>query len=136
MIVSDVIEDLRESLAETPGATAWRVGVATYVDAPGGDIDVMYIGSCHTDPDNEFLLVPEGMGAAFDLAEGPISAGQLLETLEERADWAEFPAYVRSEVVELPDGSRVCRNMPLWGTGIHHDAELVYFYYGATQPRR
>ena len=131
MIVSDVIEDLRASLAEIPAATAWRVGVATYADGPGGEIDVMYVGSCHTDPDDEFFLVPEGMGSAFELEENPLSAGQLLETLAERVEWAEFPAYVRSAVVELPDGSRASRNKPLWGAGIHRDAELVYFYYGA-----
>lgn len=132
MIVSDVIEDLRASLADVPAAAAWRVGVATYVDGPGGDIDVMYIGSFHTDLDDEFFLVPEGMGSAFELEESPLSAGQLLEMLGERVDWAGFPAYVRSALVKLPDGSLASRNRPLWGAGIHRDARLVYFYYGAS----
>jgi hypothetical protein len=131
MFVSDVIESLRASLAEVPAASAWRVGVATYTDGPGSDINVMHIGSCHTDPDDEFFLVPEGMGSAFELEESALSAGQLLDVLRERVEWAAFPAYVRSAVVELPDGSRASRNKPLWGAGIHHDAQLVYFYYGA-----
>ncbi|MFC3661132.1 hypothetical protein [Luteimonas notoginsengisoli] len=90
----------------------------------------MYAASFHTDPDNEFFLVPEGMGGAFSLEEHPFSAAGLLEDLKAKQEWASHVAYVRSEVVELPDGSVASRNMPLSGTGIHHDAQLVYFYYG------
>jgi hypothetical protein len=131
MIVSDVVKDLRAVLDEFPAAATWRVGVATYTDGPGSDIDVMYAASFHTDPDDEFFLVPEGMGEAFALEERPFSAQELLEGLNANPDWAGHVAYVRSGVVELPDGSVASRNMPLWGTGVHQEAQLVYFYCGA-----
>lgn len=132
MIVSDVVEDLMALLVEFPAAATWRVGVATYTNGPGSDIDVMYAASFHTDPDSEFFLVPEGMGKAFGLRERPFSSQELLEALDANPDWAGHVAYVRSGVVELPDGSVASRNMPLWGTGIHQEAQLVYFYYGAS----
>lgn len=131
MVVSELVEDLEAALAQSPAAASWRVGVATYTAGPGSDIDVMYVGSFHTDADDEFFLVPEGMGAAFGLEEGALSAKALLDGLLAEPDWADFIAYVRSGVVELPDGSVASRNMPLWGAGIHQDAQLVYFYYGA-----
>lgn len=136
MFVSDVIGDLKALLAKLPAATAYRVGVATYTDGPGSDIDVMYIGSYEVDVDDEFFLVPEGMGSAFELKESALLAGQLLEALSNRVQWAQFPAYVRSKVTELPDGSVASLNKSIWGTGIHRDAELVYFYYGpdGTEP--
>ena len=132
MIVTDVIEDLRATLDEFPVAATWRVGVATYTDGPGSDIDVMYAASFHTDLDNEFFLVPEGMGQAFSLEEHPFSAAEMLKNLEAKLEWASHVAYVRSAVVELPDGSVASRNKPLWGTGIHQGAQLVYFNYGAS----
>lgn len=131
MVVSELVEDLEAALAQSPAAATWRVGVATYTAGPGSDIDVMYVGSFHTDPDDEFFLVPEGMGAAFGLEESALSAKALLDDLLAEPDWADFIAYVRSGVVELPDGSVASRNMPVWGAGIHQDAQLVYFYYGA-----
>jgi hypothetical protein len=133
MIVADVAEDLRAALDEFPAAATWRVGVATYTDGPGSDIDVMYVASFHTDPDDEFFLVPEGMGEAFALEERPFSAQELLDRLMATPEWAGYVAYVRSHIVELPDGSVASRNMPLWGAGVHQDARLVYFYYGASQ---
>lgn len=132
MIVSDVIEDLKAALDEFPAAATWRVGVATYTDGPGSDIDVMYAASFHTDPDYEFFLVPEGMGEVFALEEHPFSAQELLEGLKAKPEWADFVAYVRSGIVELPDGSVASQNIPLWGSGVHQDAQLVYFYYGAS----
>lgn len=132
MIVSDVIEDLKVALDEFPAAASWRVGVAMYTDGPGSDIDVMYATGFHTDPDEEFFLVPEGMGEAFALEERPLSAQELIDGLKAKPEWADFIAYVRSGVVKLPDGSTASRNMPLWGFGVHQDAQLVYFYYGAS----
>lgn len=131
MLVSDISEDLRAVLEEFPAASAWRVGVATYVDGPGSDIDVMYTASFHTEPDDEFFLVPEGMGGSFGLSEHPFSAQELFDHLQATPEWAGHAAYVRRGVVELPDGSVASRNSPLWGTGVHQDARLVYFYYGA-----
>jgi hypothetical protein len=86
MIVSDVAEDLRAALDEFPAAATWRIGVATYTDGPGSDIDVMYVASFHTDPDDEFFLVPEGMGEAFALEERPFSAQQLLDRLKTKPE--------------------------------------------------
>ena len=132
MIVSDIVEDLKAALDKFPAASTWRIAVATYTDGPGSEIEVMYAASFHTDPDDEFFLVPEGMGEAFALEERPFSAQELLDILKANPAWVDYVAYVRSEVVELPDGSVASRTMPLWGSGVHEDAQLVYFYYGAS----
>lgn len=130
MLVSDLVEDLSAALKQRPDAAGWRVGVATYAEGPGGDISVMYVASFHVDADDEFFLVPEGMGDAFDLEERPLTAGELLSGLQAMPGWDSFPAYVHSGIIELPDGSFASRNKPLWGTGVQEQAQLVYFYYG------
>src|SRR5688572_10719020 len=130
MLVSDLVEDLRAALEQHPAATGWRVGVATYAEGPGGDISVMYVASFHVDADDDFFLVPEGMGEAFDLEERPLTADELVSGLQAMPGWAAFPAYVHSDIVELPDGSFACRNKSLWATGVQEQAQLVYFYYG------
>ena len=131
MHVSDLIDDLAEALATFPEAAGWRIGVATYTDGPGSDISVMHVASVDTDADDEFFLVPEGMGEAFGLAERPITAKQLLDELRAHPEWAGHPVCVRSEVIRMPDGSLACRSKMAWGAGVHEGARLVYFYYGA-----
>ncbi|GHA68761.1 hypothetical protein GCM10007067_00790 [Lysobacter bugurensis] len=130
MHVSDVIDDIKAAFEQFPDAARWRVGVATYVDGPGSDISVMYAASYHVDGDG-FFLVPEGMGEAFALEERPFTARELLDALEAEARWAGYAVHVRAEIVELADSSFASRNLPLWGAGVHDEAELVYFYYGA-----
>lgn len=130
MLVSDMITDLTAALAQFPDAADWRVGIACYTDGPGSDINVMYVASHEADDAQDFTLVPEGMGAGFGLDETPLTAGELLAALGSNPAWASFAAYAAAEAVELPDGRRVSRNEPLWGTGVHEGARLVYFYYG------
>ncbi|MBD9468099.1 hypothetical protein [Pseudoxanthomonas sp. PXM01] len=137
MIVADVAEDVRQVLAEFPHAAAWRIGVARYTDGPGSDIDVMYVAGFHAEADGDFCLAPEGMGDVFALEEQPWSAQELLAELDAHPDWATHVAYVHSDLAEFPDGSFAVRNAPLSGTGVHHDAKLVYFYYEIqAQPER
>ena len=132
MKVSDITDDLKILFSDFPVAARWRVGIATYANGAEGEIDVMYAASFHTDPDSEFFLVPEGMGESFGLEELPFSAQELFDQLTAKPEWAQHTAYVRSGVVELSDGSVASRNKPLWATGVHEDAQLVYFYYGAS----
>ena len=95
MHVSDLIDDLAEALAKFPESADWRIGVATYTDGPGSDISVMHVASYGTDPDEEFFLVPEGMGEAFGLAERPFTAKQLLDELQAHPEWAGHPVCAR-----------------------------------------
>ena len=134
MIVSELLEDLHAAFGQFPDARSWRVGVASYADSAGGDISVMYVASVHSDPDEEFFLVPEGYGKFYSLVESPLTADELLTKLQLEEGWASFVAYTRSEVVELPDGSVVSKNMPLWGCGVQPSAQLVYFYFGPGAP--
>jgi hypothetical protein len=131
LFVSEVVDDLREALQQFPDGADWRVGVATYTDGPGSDISVMYAASFEADPDGAFVLVPEGMGEAFGLDERPFTARDLLDRLEASPEWAGHAACVCSDITERSDGSLVARTLPLWGAGVHADAQLVYFYYGA-----
>lgn len=131
LFVSEVVDDLKEALREFADGAGWRVGVATYTDGPGSDISVMHVASFAADPDGAFVLVPEGMGDAFGLDERPFTARELLQRLEASPEWAGHLACVCSEIVERDDGSLVARTLPLWGAGVHEDAQLVYFYYGA-----
>jgi hypothetical protein len=132
MIVEDLAEDVRAVLAEFPHAASWRIGVARYTDGPGSDIDVRYVASFHAEADGDFCLAPEGTGDAFALEERAWSAQELLSELDAHPDWATHVAYVHSDLAEFPDGSFAVRNAPLWDTGVHHDAQLVYFYYGTS----
>ncbi len=131
MRVSDLVEDLKASLEQFPGAAAWRVGVATYTAGPSSDINVMYLGSYSIEPDDELILVPEGLGSFFKLEEHPFTASELLGSLQAKPEIGSFPAYAKSEAVELPDGTIVSKNDPLWGTGVQDVGQLVYFYYGS-----
>lgn len=131
LFVSEVVDDLREALQQFPEGAGWRVGVATYTDGPGSDISVMHVASFEADADGAFVLVPEGMGEAFGLAERPFTARELLDRLEASPEWAAHAACACTDIVERSDGSLVARTLPLWGAGVHADAQLVYFYYGA-----
>jgi hypothetical protein len=130
MLVSDLVEDLKTALDQFPIASDWRVGVATYTDGPGSDITVMYVGSYSIEPDDEVILVPEGMGSYFKLEDRPFTASELLGWLQAKPELASFPAYAKSDAVELPDGTIVSKNEPLWGTGVQDAGQIVYFYYG------
>lgn len=131
MIVSELTDDLKAALDQFPPASQWRVGVATYADEPGGEITIMYVASYSVEPDDEIILVPEGMGAHFKLEEHPFTAAELLASLGERPEIKAFPTYAKSDAVELPDGTIVSKNEPLWGTGVQEQGQLVYFYYGS-----
>lgn len=131
MIVSELVDDLRAALDQFPAAFDWRVGVATYTDGPGSDITMMYVASYSIEPDDELILVPEGLGPSFNLEESPLTASDLLNSLHAKPELASFPTYAKSEAVELPDGTIVSKNDPLWGTGVQDEGQLVYFYYGA-----
>ena len=131
MRVSDLVEDLKAALEQFPVAAAWRVGIATYTAGPGSDISVMYVGSYSIEPDDELILVPEGLGSSFKLEEHPFTAAELLSSLQTKSELASFPAYARSEAVELPDGTIVSKNDPIWATGVQDSGQLVYFYYGS-----
>lgn len=131
LFVSELVDDLREALQQFPEGARWRVGVATYTDGPGSDISVMHVASFEADPDGAFVLVPEGMGEAFGLAERPFTARELLDRLDASPEWAGHSACVCTDIDEASDGSLVARTLPLWDAGVHVDAQLVYFYYGA-----
>ena len=130
MLVSELMDDLRAAFAQVPPASDWRVGIATYTNGSGSDITIMYVTSYSVEPDDEIILVPEGLGSHFKLEERPFTAGELLTSLSDRPQTAAFPTYAKSEAVELPDGTIVSKNEPLWGTGIQEQGQLVYFYYG------
>ena len=130
MLVSDLVEDLKAALDQFPAAADWRVGIATYTDSPGSDISVMLVGSSSIEPDDELILVPEGLGSSFKLEESPFTAAGLLSFLQAKPELASFPAFAKSEAVEHSDGTIVSINYPLWGTGVQETAQLVYFYYG------
>ncbi len=130
MFVSDLVEDLKAALDQFPAASNWRVGIATYADGPNSDITVMLVASYSIEPDDELIFLPEGMGQSFELQEHPFTASELLGLLQAEPEVSSFPAYAKSESVEMPDGTIVSQNMPLWGTGVQDAAQIVYFYYG------
>ena len=133
MLVSDLVDDLKAAFAQFPPARSWRVGVASHTDGPGSDITIMYVASYSIEPDDEVILVPEGLGSHFKLEERPFTATELLDALAARSDIAAFPTYAKSDAVRLPDGTIVSKNEPLWGTGVQEQGQLVYFYYGGEQ---
>ena len=134
MLVSDIVTDLNAAFEQFPSASDWRVGIACYAEDYGGDINIMVVSSFDADDYDDFTLVPEGMGSPVGINENPITAGSLLATLESNSKWNTFAAYAMAESIRLPDGRVVTKNLPLWGTGVHDTAKLVYFYYGASSP--
>lgn len=131
MLVADLAEDLASALAQFPQAADWRLGVACHEDGAGGDIAVMWVGGWHVDADDEFFLVPEGLGPAFGMADAQPTAHELQQALAASPDWAAMPTFVHAEILHQPDGSAAVRNEGLWGVGVHEEARLVYFYFGA-----
>ncbi|HEX4854250.1 hypothetical protein [Arenimonas sp.] len=134
MLVSDMVTDLNAALEQFPSASNWRVGIACYAEDHSGDINMMVISSFDADGYDDFTLVPEGMGLPIGIQENPITAGSLLAALESNPKWTAFAAYAMAESIRLPDGRVVTKNLPLWGTGVHDAAKLVYFYYGTSSP--
>jgi hypothetical protein len=130
VLVSHIIEDIRNVLSETPQAARYRVGAAKYVNEPGGDIAVSEIGCVNWDDDEEFFLVPDWICALLQLQRKDPTTDDLVATLTAHPEIHNFVVYVRETGKKLPDGSTATLNMPIWGTGVHHDAQLVYFYFG------
>lgn len=134
MLVSDLIADLHAVLDRVPAAASYCVAVARYLDPTQGRIETMHIGAFHWDDDAEFFLVPDGLGEILDLLERNLTAADLLQSLTAEPGTHGFDTYVRAKITQLDDGGTASLNLPLWGTGVQEQAELVYFYYGEIKP--
>lgn len=134
MLVQHMIEDIKSVLAEHPQCAGYELAMARYKTEVGGEIVVQSIGSYNWDEDEEFFLNPEGASSAYQLADRLISAHDLLEELEARPEIHGFEAFARERVKVLADGGAASLNQPLWGTGYHHGAKLLYFYFGQPMP--
>ncbi|WP_147652128.1 hypothetical protein [Vulcaniibacterium gelatinicum] len=129
MLVSELVENMREAFAQFPAATGWRVGAAACPDSPGHKVEVRPVGSFHARQEGQFFLVPEGMGELFELEEWPFVAGELLQAMEALAEWGAFEAYFTHQIIPRPDGPDLAESIPLCGFRVSPAAELVYFLY-------
>jgi hypothetical protein len=134
MLVSDLITDIHAVLEQVPDAGNYAIAVARYLDPTRDQVEFMRIGAVQWDDDDEFFLVPEGLGEILDLSERHLTASELLHDLEAQPETHGFVAYVRAKITQLDDDGTVSLNLPLWGTGVHEQAALVYFYYGECPP--
>jgi hypothetical protein len=133
MLVTHVIEDLNMVLISEPVCATYEIALARYKNEVGGDITVQSVGSFNWD-EEEFFLNPEGSASAYSLKERKLLTQELLTELESLPDIHSRIAYAREKVKFLVDGSVASLNLPLWGTGVHHGARLVYFYFGEPKP--
>jgi len=127
-----MIEDLESVLSDHAGASDFSMALVKYADDEFKDIRVDDIGAFDWDDDDEFFLVPVGSAQYYNLSDEGFSAADFLSVLKEQSSAAVrgFEVYARSAAKILADGSVASVNSPIWGTGIHQDARLVYFYHG------
>jgi hypothetical protein len=133
MLLLHVIEDLRSVLNSEPSCVSYEIAIACYKNEVGGEISVQSVGSFNWD-DDEFFFNPKGTASAYKLEERLLTTKGLLSELESTPTIHTHSAYVREKVKFLPDDSVASLNSPIWGTGIHHVAKLVYFYFGKSKP--
>jgi len=131
MRIREMIEDLEDVLKECEAVKGYEIAVASFDKEEPGEINVIYIGACHTDDRQQFYFVPSGAEPFYNLEPQPMSAGWLLASLKALGDEVlTYKVFVWDQVGQMPDGSIASINKPLWATGIHDEAQLVYFYYG------
>lgn len=131
MVVRHIIEDIEKVFAENPHSKDFDIAFASYADDGTDSITVDQVEAYHWD-DDEFFLVPSGAAHLYELEASAIKAGQFLNELKNLNDEEifSFETFARAKIKTLEDGSTASLNSPLWGTGIHHDARLIYFYHG------
>lgn len=131
MIIRDMIEDLEDALKENESVKGYDIAVASYDKEDPGEINVTYIGAFHTDENKQFYLVPAGAEPYYNLEPQAMTAGGLLKSLKALGkEELGYKVFVWDQVGRMQDGSIASINKPLWATGIHDGARLVYFHFG------
>jgi len=132
MIVKEIIEDIEGVLRENPLASEFDIAFASYVEDESGSIKVDNVEAYHWDEDEEFFLVPSGAAHLYKLPVVELKAGAFLKELcnIENKEILSYEAFAREQIKTLKDGSVASLNSPLWGTGVHNEARLIYFYHG------
>lgn len=132
MIVGDVIEDVEGVLKEHPEAVNYDIAIAAYEEDGTGLIKVRNVEAYHWDDDEEFFLIPAGAAHHYNLEAIDLKASELLKDLKgvDNKEIHSFVVFARAQIKVLGDGSVASLNSPLWGTGVHHEAKLIYFYHG------
>lgn len=134
MLVEHMIKDLRSVIRTNPECASYKIAIARYKSEFGGQIIIQSVSSINWDEDEEFFLNPEGTASAYKLQERHLTAQGLLLELESKPIIHPYVAHARDRVKILADGGVASLNMPIWGTGFHQGAELVYFYFGKPKP--
>jgi len=132
MIVSHIITDI-EKVLENPEAQEFDIAFASYAEDDSGSIKVDQVEAYHwNEEDEEFFLVPSGAANLYELDPVELKAGEFLKQLKDIKNdkILSYEAFARARIKKLEDGRIASLNSPLWGTGIHHDAKLIYFYHG------
>ena len=131
MIIREMIEDLEDVLKESDSVKDYDIAVAAYDDVDPSEINITYIGAFYSDENRHFFLVPVGAETFYGLESEIMTAGGLLKSLKSMGYEAlSYKALVRVSTDRLKDGSIASLSKPLWATGIHDDAQLVYFCFG------
>ncbi|BCS97744.1 hypothetical protein DSLASN_33760 [Desulfoluna limicola] len=131
MRIRDMIEDLEEVIKESEAVKGYGIAIASYDNEAPGEMNVISIGASHTDEAQQFYLVPSGAEPFYNLEPQHMTAGGLLASLKALGDGAlDYTVFVWDQLGQTQDGRIVSINKPLWATGIHDGAQLVYFYYG------
>ena len=131
MKVQHIIDDLKSIFERLPEARTYGVAFASYLEDGSGQISLRGVEAFHWDDDDEFFLVPDGAAKHYELQSKNYTGESFLKELmdvEERV--SDFVTYARARIKIAKDGSVASLNSPLWGTGYHEQAKLVYFYHG------
>ncbi len=131
MLVSHIIDDLEFELNKNSDVASYKVAFANYCDDGSRNIELTLIEAFDWDEDEEFFLIPKDIAKHYDLEANDYTVQGFLDALKaEKEDIAKFDAYARAKTKIAGDGTVASINSPLWGTGIHNEEELIYFYHG------
>ena len=131
MNVESMMTDLESILAEDPRRQSYDLGCARYVGDGSDRINMFSVAAFDID-DNELSLWPGGEALSLiGLKPNVSNAGEFLTALKKLpSEQHVFEACARSSVKRLVDGSVASIGQQTWGTGVHEDEGIVYFYYG------
>jgi len=131
MLVQHIVEDLKSIFKEHPQAEEYGIAFASYLEDGSGQIQLQEVEAFEWDDDDEFFLIPTGSSKHYGLKRKNFTGKEFLEDLACLDEGVmEFVAYARAKIKVAKDGSVASLNSPLWGTGYHQQARLVYFYHG------
>ena len=131
MKVNNLFLDIKSILEQDVSKSDYTIAFASYVGGDSSNISVTDVEAVHWD-EEDFFLIPAGSAQHYDIEGEELTVRDFLLKLKDAplSVINDLAVYAHTKIKLLPDGSIASITSPLWGTGVHDDARLVYFYCG------